>query len=65
LSEINAAYVHQIDWVFGTKISNAPDGKVWSSEGYMAAGKTVAAILLDSVTTTSAVAFCVKYRASY
>jgi hypothetical protein len=65
LSEINAAYVHQIDWVFGTKISNAPNGRVWSSEGYNAASKTEAVTLLDSVTSTSAVAFCVKYRASY
>lgn len=65
LSEINTAYVHQIDWVFGTKISNAPNGRIWSSEGYNAASKTEAVTLLDSVTSTSAVALCVKNRASY
>ena len=60
LSEINAAFVHQIDYVFGANLYNSPNSRMWSSEGYYAAGKTEAVFLLDSVTTTGAVVFCVK-----
>lgn len=60
LAEINAAFVHQIDYVFGANLYNSPNSRIWSSEGYNAAGKTEAVILLDSVTSTSAVVFCVK-----
>jgi len=60
LAEINTAYVHQIDQMFGTKVTTAPNGRIWSSEGYNAASKTEAVTLLDSVTSTSAVVLCVK-----
>jgi hypothetical protein len=62
LEEINSAFVHRIDYVFS--LYNVPGNRIWSSSSYQAAGKTEASVLLDSV-STSATAFCVKYRASY
>lgn len=59
LSEINAAFVHQIDNVFGANLYNVQGSRVWSTSSFYAAGKTEAAILLDSVSTAATV-FCVK-----